>query len=158
MIPCSDKYLCFTVYIRSCRIFHRLGNYDNNTMKIVAQKMICFYKERDEISVLCGKLPHCFCPAWRASRNLVISVCSVFWGMQREVSKSMEKSVVINITKEHTCCRRRRRRRCCCCCCFVFNVIWGWEQFSLPYISSARRSNRSSLCLILGLILHDDYW
>ena len=36
VIPCSAKHLCFTVYMCSCRIFHRLGNYDNNTMKIVA--------------------------------------------------------------------------------------------------------------------------
>ena len=115
--------------------------------------MICFYKERDEISVLWGKLHHCFCAAWRASRNLVISFCS-FWGMQRKVSKSIEKSVVINVTKEHPCCRRRRR--CCCYCfvlfCFLFLTwIWAKKSFSLPYMSSARRSNRSSLCLILGL-------
>ena len=48
--------------------------------------------------------------------------------MRREVTKSMEKSVVINVTKEHPCCRRRRRRRRrrrCCCCFFVLNVILG---------------------------------
>ena len=113
--------------------------------------MICFYKERDEISVLCGNLPHCFCVAWRVSRNLVISFSSVFWGMQREVSKSLEKSVVINVTKEHPCRHRCRRR--CCCCFFVLFLTWFWAEnsFSLPYMSSARRSSRSSLCLILGL-------
>ena len=35
VIPCIAKHLCFAVYMCSCRIFHRLGNYDNSTMKIV---------------------------------------------------------------------------------------------------------------------------
>ena len=41
---------------------------------------------------------------------------------------------------------------CCCCClfCFVFDLILGWVLFFVA-IHSARRSNRISLRIILGL-------